>query len=249
MIDTERRASSEKPRLKRGIPPIVLIAAGLALIAYISLNLIRPGQERRLADLQSIAAKLGAETVPLRFMVLSREAAAIELRVRLHDLSGAEVAKFETTLPGNELFFDFLLSPLPGNAAGTAGGVSGSADPRWLAFPYRIFTDTMPAAEGELLFARYDRSGFPRIFEGRSEELPGLSATEKVTLAALFARLRGEAASGPAPGTGGGAENVRRSDFGSAVHELSALSRFTTGMVYKIVCRAKGGVEIMEDDR
>jgi hypothetical protein len=237
MKGADRTATRERRR-RRGLPLIVIV--GLVAIAYIALNLTRAGRERRIADLASIAAKLSAETVPLRFMVLSRTEGRIGLRIRLYDLSGKEIEKFETSLSGNELFFDFLLSPLGKDGA---GGGSESSEGRWLAFPFRIFTDTMPAAEGELLFDRYDRSGFPGIFDGRSKDLPALSAAEKLSLAALFGRIRKEAVPDGSASTG------RRDGFGSAVHELSAISSFEKGLVYRIVCRAKGGIEIMEDER
>jgi hypothetical protein len=35
--------------------------------------------------------------------------------------------------------------------------------------------------------------------------------------------------------------------FGNLVHDIERMSTFKTGIVYKIVVRAKGGIEVLED--
>jgi hypothetical protein len=234
----------DRPRAKvtGAVLAFLLIFACLVGGGYFYLGWARAGQGKRIADLEALSAKLTAETVPMRFMVLSRGDAGIRARIRLYDLSGKELVLLERTFSGRELYFDFLFSLLPPPADGKA---KGDSDARWLAFPYRVFTDSLPPAQGLLLLDSYDRSGFPALFDGGvfgADDVPALKA--------MYARARraavsGEPAAGVPAGEAGGA--LRNSDYGSAVHEVSSLARFDEGVVYKIVCRAKGGIEIMED--
>jgi hypothetical protein len=106
----------------------------------------------------------------------------------------------------------------------------------FLAFPYRVFTDSLSAASGTLLFDSYDSAGFPEVFRGAS-----WSPKDQAVLRASFAMARKLAAAGlPATDSAKGA-------YGSAVHEASTLAHFEQGLVYKVVCRVKGGVEIAGD--
>jgi hypothetical protein len=225
-----------RPRPSAAGAVLCFIAAAAAIVggAYFYLGRARAGQGKRIADLESLSARLTAETVPLRFMVVSRGTEGIRARIRLYDLSGKEVALLERTLSGKELYFDFLLSSLPPSAG-------GAGETRWLAFPYRIFTDAIPAVGGILLVDSYDRSGFPAVFDGG-----GFGPGEIAAVEAVFERAR-KAASAGAPAAGALAGRSGTGEYGSAVHEISSLATFSEGVVYRIVCRAKGGIEIMED--
>ena len=188
-------------------------------------------QKKEIAYLESVSTRLRSETVPVKFMVLSREGGEIKARLRLYDLALREIAVVEKSWPGSELYIDMLLIPV-------RSGVTGRDEKpdSWLAFPYRIFTNEIPAASGTLLFETYDSGGFPEVMRGIE-----WSAKEKSVIASAFAGARKKAAAGlPATDAAKGA-------YGSAVHEVSKLSRFESGIVYKVVCRVKGGVEIMED--
>jgi len=241
----------DRPRAKGpgAVIGFIIVFASILGAGYFYLDWARAGQQRKIAGLEALSAKLTAETVPMRFMVLSRGDEGVRVRIRLYDLSGKELVLVEKTFPGRELFFDFLVSSLPPPEAAGAGGGGESGGARWLAFPYRVFTDSLPAAQGALLLDAYDRSGFPAVFDGGA-----FGAGESAALKAVFARARKAAAAGePAAGTvgyegGRGSAGSRGSaDYGSAVHEVSSLARFEEGVVYKIVCRVKGGIEIMED--
>ncbi|HOX32391.1 MAG TPA: hypothetical protein PLB91_08670 [Spirochaetales bacterium] len=214
----------------------LLAAAGLA--AYLYLGSAGRAQARRIAELESLASRLTAGTVPARFMLLSREGGSLRFRLRLYDLAGAELALLEEELPGRELYLDFLLLPLPGQ------GPSES----WLAFPFRLFTDELPAADGPRLFEAYDRGGFPAIFGGaEGSEAAGGSPAAREALVELFARAREAAELPPEPGKAAPGRGSRDRAYGSALHDVSALARFELGVTYRVVCRAKGGIEIMED--
>ena len=218
-------------KARRGSPAIgaLVILVSFALAGYLWFQNLSSSQRQRIAYLEDLSARLRSETVPLKFMILSREGGEIKARLKLYDLKGSEIAAVERSWPGSELFIDMLLVP-----ARSARG-RGAAD-SWLAFPYRIFTDKLSAARGSLLFELYDSGGFPEVLRGIE-----WSAAEQKAIVAAFAAARKSAAAGlPATDAAKGA-------FGSAAHEVSTLSRFDLGTVYKVLCRFKGGVEIVED--
>jgi hypothetical protein len=209
---------------RRGRPLLGVLIILLALAAsFFWFRYSAASQKERIAYLENLSTRLRSETVPIKFMVLSREGGEIRARLKLYDLSGRELAVLEKSWPGSELSIDMLLVPL-------------GREKLWLAFPYRIFTDKLSAALGTLLFDSYDRGGFPQVLGGVE-----WSARERATIAAIFSSVRKSASAG-APAT-----EAAPGAFGSAVHELARLSRFEVGIVYKVVCRAKGGVEIAED--
>jgi hypothetical protein len=215
----------------RGSPllGLFIIALSIAAGGYLWLTGANGAQKRKIAYLEGVSTRLRSETVPLKFMILSREGGEIRARIKLYDLSGREIAAVEKAWAGTEFYVDMLLVPVRSENA-------GDETDSWLSFPYRIFTDTVSAAEGTLLFDAYDSAGFPEVFRGVS-----WGSGDEAALKAVFASARKLASSGlPASDSAKGA-------FGSAVHEVSKLSRFEPGLVYKVVCRVKGGVEIMED--
>lgn len=233
----------KKPlRLLAWLLALVLLAA---LGAWLVLGLGTARQREKIAALESLEARLTAERVPLRFMVLSRASDEISARVKLYDLDGRELAAFERSFRGGELFFDFVVAPLGED---------------WLAFPRRVFTELTPAQAGVSLLGYYEREGFPGVFGSETMGKAEREAVKELYREAL--RAAGGSEPGSEGGTGGasgeGAAAGRRAggseaarlagrSFGSAVHEVSTLSRFDVGVVYKIVCRSKGGIEIMED--
>ncbi len=171
-------------------------------------------QERKLHDLESGIEALQSETVPLRFMVLSRDAESVSVRVRLYDLAGTEIGFMETNLPGRQVFFDFIAAPYK---------------QIWLAFPYRIFTERVPPADGVDLSILVAPEGIPLTYRNGS-----LNADALKKLGELHASiLRGDSPKG---------------SFGNAVHDVAELGTFSLETVYKIVIRAKGGMEILEDE-
>jgi hypothetical protein len=167
----------------------------------------------------------------LKFMVLSRDGGEIKAALKFYDLSGRQLSAMEKSWPGAQLYIDMLLVPVSSEGKG-----QGEKSDFWLALPYRVFTDQIKPASGTLLFDTYDDSGFPEVLGGIS-----WTEAERAVISSAFASARRKAAAGlPAADSGKGA-------YGSAVHEVGKLSSFELGMVYKVVCRAKGGVEIMED--
>lgn len=202
---------------------------------YYYLDWARSGQQRRIAGLEALSSKLTAQTVPMRFMVVSRGEEGIRTRIKLYDLAGKELVLLEKTLPGKELFFDFLISPLP------SPGVGGDA--RWLAFPYRVFSDSLPAARGILLLDSYDQSGLPAVYGGQAGS--ALGAKESAALSAVFARARKAAAGAGSADPSAPLKPPRTSaGYGSPLHKVLSLSHLEEGVEYEIDCRPDGVIEI-----
>jgi hypothetical protein len=209
----------------------LVIAASFFAGGYLFIRYAIPRQRAEIARLEDLAGRLKAESVPVKLKVLSRGDQGIAARIRIYDLAGREVAMLERTWPGGALYVDMLLVPLerPG-APGSAGGTS------YMALPYRIFTDELSPAQGTTLFDAYERDGFPRVMDGIE-----WSGPERAAIAAAYGAARASAASGePATSSAAGA-------FGTAVHEAAGITRLEEGVVYEVVCRVKGGVEIMEE--
>jgi hypothetical protein len=224
-------------RIARVVVGSLIILASVAAAAYFYLEKATLMQRERIRALERIEARLTSGTLPLRFMVLSREDGTIRARIRLYDLDGKEVGLVEGSWPGEELCLDFLLVPL-GRAVngGKADSGEGDAARRWLSFPYRVFTDRVAPASGRLLFDVYDSSGFPAIFRGGD-----LGAEAGSLISSYFAKARKAAAEGlPAAGEVEGS-------FGSAVHETASIAAFRIGTIYRVLCRDKGGIEILEE--
>jgi len=218
---------------RRGSPLLgaLLFLASLAAAGYFWFQYSASYQKKEIAYLEDLSSRLRSETVPVKFMVLSRDGGEIRARLKLYDLSMREVAVVEKSWPGSELYIDMLLIPVRSGARG------GDEKPdSWLAFPYRIFTDELSAASGTILFDNYVSGSFPEVMRGIE-----WSAKEQSVITSAFSAARKRAAVGlPATDAAKGA-------YGSAAHEVSKLSRFDLGIVYKVVCRVKGGIEIMEE--
>ncbi len=101
---------------------------------------------------------------------------------------------------------------------------------RYLHFPKALFTEAVPAEAGVALFPLYDDDGFPRVFAAA-----GIDGAARDELEALFGRLKqGQAVGGV---------------FGNAVHDVKEFKRFEVGVVYQVVSRLKGGLEIVEEEK
>jgi hypothetical protein len=209
----------------------LLIAASFFAGGYLFIKNALPAQRAKIARLEDLAARLEAESVPVKLKVLSRGPGEISARIRIYDLAGKEVAMLERSWPGGSLYVDMLLVPLASSdKPGSAGGTS------YMALPYRIFTDRVSPSLGTTLFDSYERDGFPRVMDGIE-----WSGPERAAISAAYGAARASAAAGePATASAPGA-------FGAAVHEAAGIARLEEGVVYEVVCRVKGGVEIMEE--
>jgi hypothetical protein len=198
---------------------VLLAAAGAGLLLYRQRAVIQTLEERIDA--------VTAQTIPVRFMVLSRSDADVSARFRFYDADGREIASFERSWKGSELAIDSLIVPLGKRA---------------LVFPVRVFTDAVAPAKGTELFPYYDKAGVPAILDS-----PGLDDHTRAALRDLFTRVKAaegrsaDGADGHEPGTS------IRGYFGNAVHDLKRFNRFEIGAVYALVAHADGGVEIIRE--
>jgi hypothetical protein len=207
-----------------------IIAASLALGGFLWFKSVEQLQKEKIAYLENLSARLSSETVPVKFMILSRDEGQLKAKLKLYDLSGREIAAIEKSWEGSTLYVDMLMLPFSSESAGAEKADS------WLALPYRVFTDKVGAAAGTLLFDSYDSQGFPEVLRGVEWK-----AKEAKAIREAFAKARRLAAKGLP------ASDSVQGGYGSAVHEVAKLTAFEPDIVYRVLCRVKGGVEILEE--
>jgi hypothetical protein len=221
---------SEGARNTKPALGLFIIVLSLTLGGYLWVQSVEKLQKEKIAYLEGLSERLRSETVPLKFMILSREEGQIKARFKFYDLSGREVATIEKAWSGAELYVDMLLIPFSSESE------KADRPDSWLALPYRIFTDSLPAASGTLLFETYDDRGFPGVLRGAAWK-----PKEEAVIKSAYARALKLASRGLP------AADSKDGSYGSAVHEAAKVASFEPGVVYKVVCRVKGGVEILEE--
>ncbi len=95
-----------------------------------------------------------------------------------------------------------------------------------LAFPYRLFTNEIAPKDGTPLPQAYGVNGFPVILTQPTNKRQRDAIADIYSVVSTYAEMPAAA-------------------FGNAVHEVGKLATFETGVVYKVVVRSSGGVEIM----
>ncbi|MCX7025640.1 MAG: hypothetical protein NT080_13645 [Spirochaetes bacterium] len=196
----------------RGLIALLVVFFTVAAI-LLGVTVVASFQKAEIRELEATVRRLGAESVPMRFVIEERSPDSMSVLVKFYDTAGGEVGQLEAKLPGRELSVDVLIVPYRG---------------AYVAFPYRIFSDSIAPKDGTALPRAYGKGGFPATVP-----LP-TSEKAKAEITSLFNAV---ASGGPLPVEA----------FGNAVHEIGKLAAFETGMVYRVVVRPKGGVEIVED--
>lgn len=205
---------------------IVAVAASILVVGALAVGALVARQRFLIVKLEDRVALLKAETIPLRFMVLSRSDQSVSARFRFYDADGNEIAAFERSWNGSELFIDSIVVPVGG---------------RFLVFPSRVFTEAMAPRSGTGLFDYYDHDGFPAIFDSA-----GLDGRLRSSLSVLFSRVK--RSEGAATEAGGGGEPVAiPGSWGNAVHDLRRFREFEVGAVYSLTARSTGGIEIIRE--
>jgi hypothetical protein len=189
-----------------------IFCAGILSFALFSSSC---SQKEKIKILEEKIARLKEENVPLRFKILSRDNDLIKVAVKFYDTQGNVIDRSEKQIKGSELSFDFYVLPVNG---------------RYLAFPYKIFSDKIAPADGESLIGNYDREGFPQIYYFK-----GIDPKLKESLAFVFEKVK----------TG----DFKPDDkyFGNMVHDVKEFQSYETDQIYKIVTHTKGGIEVVED--
>lgn len=218
---------TRRPRPALGI---FIIVVSFALGGYLWVKSVEQLQQEKITYLEKLSDRLRSETVPVKFMVLSRDEGQVKARLKLYDLAGREIAEIEKSWEGSAIYVDMLLLPFSSESPR-----ADKAD-SWLALPYRVFTDKVSAASGTLLFDSYDSRGFPEVLRGVEWKSKEEKAIREAYAKARRLAAKGLPASDSVPG-----------GYGSAVHEVAKLASFEPEVVYKIVCRIKGGVEVLEE--
>jgi hypothetical protein len=172
-------------------------------------------QEQKIKILESKISLLKETQTPIRFKILEKTADSIKLSAKFYNADDKEINKIETTIAGQELSFDFYVVPVKD---------------RYLAFPYKIFSNRVAPANGIELYDLYDKEGFPGVFISKEID-PDL----KEGLKEVFNKVKT------------GQIDSLHSYFGNMVHDIEKLKSFVPKTVYSIVTHTKGGIEIIEE--
>lgn len=214
---------------------IVLFGAALYWLSQRTLGELLFWQEEKITELEAEIKYLKSEHVPLRFKVIERAEEEVTVGIKFYDAQNRVLAQqlpngqrsdlIVHTLPGQELSFDFFVVPI--------------SNKRYIAFPYRLYTESIAPKDGITLTSYYNRQSFPQIFYYDS-----IDNSSRQGLQALFHKIE---------------KGLKNNDmksiydeeglFGNMVHDLAGIQDFQEGQVYKIVARTKGGVEVMENER
>ncbi len=194
---------------------IILILGTVGAVGYYGFEWYKGQQEKQITKLEDKAEFLKAETIPLRFKVLEKDSSQITFAFKFYDQDGTEFNLDTISLAGQEISFDFYIVPIK--------------DDLKIAFPYKIFTNKIPAKDGKLLFNYYDDEGFPQVFSSEKSD------EEYITLMTeLFSKIKA-----------GETEDIE-GIYGSMVQDIQKLNEFAVNHKYEIVVHTKGGIEIKE---
>ena len=207
--------------MKKLIITIIIIGALVAGVYY-GFKFLTKEQGKTIAKLEEKIHFLKEETVPVRFKILEKDSANIKFLIKFYEQGAEEAFIADTiTLPGQELSFDFYVVP-----------VQDEKNKREvkIAFPYKIFTNTMPAKDGISLFNYYDDKDFPQVFNSADADTAYVNRMSE-----LFAKIKV-----------GDTEEID-GIFGSMVQDIRFQNEFMENHVYQIIIHTKGGIEIQEN--
>ncbi len=199
---------------------IILISLGiLCVVGYIGCDY----QEQQITKLEDKIHFLKEETVPLRFKIIEKNEDKITFLLKFYEQDENKEAFISDTitLKGQELSFDFYVVPVK--------DVKNNRQIK-IAFPYKIFTNKIPAKNGKLLFNYYNEHGFPQVFNNANADTSFINIMTE-----LFAKIKS--------GKTEEIENI----YGSMVQDIYKLNEFSEGHIYQIIIHSKGGIEIKEN--
>lgn len=220
--------AEEKQKSRGGLQSFFRTLIGLLVIglivAAIGAGFFLQQQQKIIRSLEASLEELKMTTVPLRFMVLSRSNTEISARFKFYNADNREIASFERSWKGSELYIDSLVVPLKKGA---------------LVFPVRVFTDAVAPRGGTILLNYYDFDGMPGIYESASQD-----GQKRLMLKELFTKLKASEGLYGTNTTGNPGSRLLNY-FGNAVHDIKQLRQFEIGTVYSLVIHSDGGIEIM----
>ena len=201
---------------------IVLILGAATVGVYYGFKFLTKEQDKTIAKLENKIHFLKEETVPVRFKILEKSSENIKFLIKFYEQDNDEAFNADTiTLPGQELSFDFYVVPVQDEKNKREVKV---------AFPYKIFTNKMPAKDGISLFNYYDDKGFPQVFNSADVDTVYVNRMSE-----LFAKIKA-----------GNTEEIE-GIYGSMVQDIQQLNEFMENHVYQIIIHSKGGIEIQEN--
>lgn len=152
----------------------ILISIIVIIVAALLINYLMPSclkqQEQKIANLETVIQNLKKETMPLAFQISGRTDSTISFGIKFLDENGNEVSKYQQTIKGRELFFDFF-NVKEGN--------------NYLAFPDKVFSDAVSPSQGIDLKPLYEKDGFPMIYQSEN-----ISEKVRKSLIDLFATVK-----------------------------------------------------------
>ena len=153
----------------------ILLVVVICFCVFSLLNCCVEQQEKKIDSLEKQILSLKSDVSFVQFLVKDRNtrsgSESITVMFKIFNLDNKEIAKFEDTLKGTELFIDFQLVKI------------SSA---YLAFPFRYFSEQQAPATGKLFYSYYDEKNFPKIYSSDSA-FYGLS---KESLTTIFSELK-----------------------------------------------------------
>lgn len=189
------------------------VAAFIASGVYFYFTTYISHQQEQIKQLEDCIELLKEEAVPVKFVIRKRENQNIRVAVKFIDMEGKEITKIEHVLVGEELSFDFVVIEVKN---------------RYVAFPYKLFSDQVAADNGLSLIPYYDNEGFPEVFNSSE-----MNHDLRQALSGVFAVIKSNKT------------NSLTNQFGNMVHDFAKFRQFTPETVYKIVTHTKGGIEVV----
>lgn len=188
---------------------LIVVVGGVLLV----LNALTCNQEKKIAALEQKIEHIKAVQVPMRFKITERKSDSFTVAVKFYSADGDEIKRIEKNYPGSELSLDFVEFPVKD---------------RFIAFPYKMYSDEIAPDNGDILFSFYDKKGFPQIFHYK-----GIDKKLSDGLSSLFERIK--------------SNKLRPEDvyFGNMVHDLKGIKNYEEGEVYKVIVHTKGGIEVV----
>lgn len=188
------------------------IALGFIALLVLLLYFMAEDPNKEIKRLEAKIQFLKETTSPLQFKIDSLGQNKIFVSVKFLDSDKNQIELKQFALRGEELSFDFIII---------------KEDERFVAFPYKIFTDEIAPDFGVSLFEMYAKDHFPLIFHYK-----GIDWQSKKRYNELFDIVKNDSLI-----------DVNEK-FGNAVHDIKHIKSFEVGQVYEIICHAKGGLEI-----
>jgi hypothetical protein len=199
--------------MKKLIVLLVVIGLGVAIVLLYPKCIGK--QEEKIQMLETKIELLKETHIPLRFKILEKTADSIHLAAKFYNAEDKFIKQLETKLAGQELSFDFYVVPVKD---------------RYIAFPYKIFTNQIAPVDGIELYDYYDNNGFPEVFYAQ-----GMDKDLETGLKNMFRQIRA------------GQLDSLKNYFGNMVHDIQEFKSFLPETPYSIVTHTKGGIEIIEE--